>query len=269
MCFKRKKKEKKDLPRMCMYCEAAVALHDPTTVLCSKKGVVGREYFCRKFKYDPLKHIPAQTPHITPLSPEDIKVVEELLSPTSKMVRTSEIERVTAKTGSFRKVEQPAEQSAPPTSRDPEKTESDSGTAEASEKSENKEEKKQKNADSSSLSSKDNDTDKSSEKSGHPDPEESSAGSEKSEKPEEDPDIAPEDPTGAEGAPAHPDGIPDKVISDMVRESLAALEDDEDAVIPGISDLPGAPGSGETKDPPKQAPASPSGKNSGKRRSRR
>lgn len=105
MCFHRKIREKRDLPRICMYCTQATAVKlDPAHVFCSRKGVVGREYFCRRFSYDPLKHVPSQTPHITPANPEDIKIIEELLAPTKKMVQTGEFARVGAYTGEFTRV---------------------------------------------------------------------------------------------------------------------------------------------------------------------
>lgn len=62
---KRSKKNDRDLPEICRFCVSAHSLFDSDTMLCDIKGVVGCNYSCRKFSYDPLKHIPLQSPSLT------------------------------------------------------------------------------------------------------------------------------------------------------------------------------------------------------------
>ena len=61
------KKQKNSLEKMCRVCEWAHGLQDEDTMLCEKKGVVQSDYFCRHFRYDPLKRIPGQTKSIAAL----------------------------------------------------------------------------------------------------------------------------------------------------------------------------------------------------------
>lgn len=49
---------KKELTRVCEYCEYARIICDDANVLCSHRGVVAKEYRCRRFSYDPLKRTP-------------------------------------------------------------------------------------------------------------------------------------------------------------------------------------------------------------------
>lgn len=62
---KKKKKNDRDLPEICRFCVSAHSLFDSDTMLCDSKGVVGCNYSCKKFAYDPLKHIPLQSPSLT------------------------------------------------------------------------------------------------------------------------------------------------------------------------------------------------------------
>ena len=50
----------KEIEKYCKYCEKAQALYDPDTMLCPRFGVVSAMHKCRKFKYDPLKRVPAR-----------------------------------------------------------------------------------------------------------------------------------------------------------------------------------------------------------------
>lgn len=71
----RKKKESgntADLPKVCCFCENASLINDEENVLCCKKGIVNREYKCRKFRYDPLKRVPKPLPEIPKLTEEDL-----------------------------------------------------------------------------------------------------------------------------------------------------------------------------------------------------
>lgn len=53
-------KQKKNMEKLCRYCELAHTLQDEDTMLCDKKGVVDAGYHCRHFRYDPLKRIPGK-----------------------------------------------------------------------------------------------------------------------------------------------------------------------------------------------------------------
>lgn len=63
----------KDLPHICKFCELAIPLIGDTYMLCRKFGTVEIQHSCRRFLYDPLKHIPS--PPLKILKPND----EELL----------------------------------------------------------------------------------------------------------------------------------------------------------------------------------------------
>lgn len=49
---------RKDITHACSLCQFAKCI-DSTEFLCSRYGVVGANYKCRKFKYDPTKRIPS------------------------------------------------------------------------------------------------------------------------------------------------------------------------------------------------------------------
>lgn len=59
-------RESRELPHVCRFCVSAHTLYYGDTMLCDRKGIVSCEYCCAKFRYDPLKHQPAQTPNIIP-----------------------------------------------------------------------------------------------------------------------------------------------------------------------------------------------------------
>lgn len=44
----------------CKYCEECFQKTDEAYVLCSKNGIVGADYACRKYRYDPIKRVPAK-----------------------------------------------------------------------------------------------------------------------------------------------------------------------------------------------------------------
>lgn len=52
------KSRKAQLDKVCFYCENATPLHDKDFMLCNRCGVVSAGHHCRRFSYDPLKHIP-------------------------------------------------------------------------------------------------------------------------------------------------------------------------------------------------------------------
>ena len=70
--FGKKATNQPDLPRACEYCECATIIHDEDNVLCSRHGIVNRDYACRKFVYDPLKRVPRVLPPLPKLSEEDL-----------------------------------------------------------------------------------------------------------------------------------------------------------------------------------------------------
>ncbi len=47
-----------DISPKCIYCETGVVSADGSTVLCTKKGVMQPDSYCKKFRYDPLKRTP-------------------------------------------------------------------------------------------------------------------------------------------------------------------------------------------------------------------
>ena len=46
------------IEKYCKYCEHALTLSDPDTMLCCRAGVVSASHCCRRFRYDPLKRVP-------------------------------------------------------------------------------------------------------------------------------------------------------------------------------------------------------------------
>ena len=42
----------------CEYCLRGKLSADGETVLCTKKGVMNKDFSCKKFRYDPLKRVP-------------------------------------------------------------------------------------------------------------------------------------------------------------------------------------------------------------------
>jgi hypothetical protein len=46
--------------KYCKYCELAVTLTDEDQMLCSRYGVVSSSHCCRRFRYDPMKRVPAR-----------------------------------------------------------------------------------------------------------------------------------------------------------------------------------------------------------------
>lgn len=48
---------RKKIERSCLYCSNSAKLNDDQ-MLCTKRGVVGMDRACRKFRYDPFKRVP-------------------------------------------------------------------------------------------------------------------------------------------------------------------------------------------------------------------
>ena len=56
--------KKQEKEKNCAHCVRAQQLADGETMLCEKHGVVSGGHCCRKFKYDPLKRVPAPAPKL-------------------------------------------------------------------------------------------------------------------------------------------------------------------------------------------------------------
>lgn len=44
----------------CSYCEHASETSDKKAMLCKKRGIMTKDYYCKKFVYDPLKRVPTK-----------------------------------------------------------------------------------------------------------------------------------------------------------------------------------------------------------------
>lgn len=62
------------IPPCCEYCARARRGADNRSMLCVKKGIVPLYHHCRRFKYDPLKRIPARQPSLSAFSEEDFRL---------------------------------------------------------------------------------------------------------------------------------------------------------------------------------------------------
>ncbi len=58
----------------CSYCTQGQASADDQNILCTKKGVVQPDFFCKKFVYDPLKRIPKRLNKLPSFSLEDFSI---------------------------------------------------------------------------------------------------------------------------------------------------------------------------------------------------
>ena len=76
MCKRKKNKtnEKSETSKLCIYCENATVIADDENVLCSMRGIVNKEFCCKKFAYDPLKRGPRPMPPIPKLSEDDLLI---------------------------------------------------------------------------------------------------------------------------------------------------------------------------------------------------
>lgn len=55
----------------CHYCIQAYQAMGEEQILCLKRGVVPREYSCKKFRYDPLKRVPQRPLPLIKYTEED------------------------------------------------------------------------------------------------------------------------------------------------------------------------------------------------------
>lgn len=68
-------KNETDITRVCEFCRFASEIAGTEEMLCEKRGVVAKEYCCRKFVYDPLKRVPRRLPEL--IVPDDLTLDEE------------------------------------------------------------------------------------------------------------------------------------------------------------------------------------------------
>ncbi len=43
---------------ICAFCEKSANVYDQDYMVCKQRGIVAKDFSCRKFIYDPLKRIP-------------------------------------------------------------------------------------------------------------------------------------------------------------------------------------------------------------------
>lgn len=55
----------------CHYCEHGSQTSDGLAVLCNKRGITTKDYYCGKFVYDPLKREPVKPPALQQYDPQD------------------------------------------------------------------------------------------------------------------------------------------------------------------------------------------------------
>ena len=58
----------------CEYCEFSTPTNDGDTVLCPKKGVVSKDWCCKKYKYDIFKREPKLPPTAPEFSKSDFEI---------------------------------------------------------------------------------------------------------------------------------------------------------------------------------------------------
>ena len=65
---------KKEISPSCSYCAYGKLSPDKETVLCKKKGIVEKDFACRKFVYDVLKRQPKRPKKLEKFNPEDFSL---------------------------------------------------------------------------------------------------------------------------------------------------------------------------------------------------
>ena len=61
----------KNIDPKCQYCQIGTLAANGESVICPKKGVLSKNESCGKFRYDPLKRVPRETPEILSFSESD------------------------------------------------------------------------------------------------------------------------------------------------------------------------------------------------------
>lgn len=68
-----KRKLTGDVTPKCEYCKHGRPSAE-NTILCNKKGVLEKDFSCKKFSYDPLKRIPEKKAVLPEFSKEDFEL---------------------------------------------------------------------------------------------------------------------------------------------------------------------------------------------------
>lgn len=63
-----------NVPPCCIYCLFGNPAPDGESMLCTKKGVVAKDFSCKKFKYDIMKRVPKKAPKLQSFSQEDFSI---------------------------------------------------------------------------------------------------------------------------------------------------------------------------------------------------
>lgn len=58
----------------CIYCETGIVAENGKSVLCTRKGVMQPDSYCKKFRYDPLKRKPETVKLMSGFTPEDFSL---------------------------------------------------------------------------------------------------------------------------------------------------------------------------------------------------
>ena len=58
----------------CCFCEYSSPIHETDRYICKKKGVVGYNFKCKKFAFDPFKLSPTLPAKTLQFSPEDFEL---------------------------------------------------------------------------------------------------------------------------------------------------------------------------------------------------
>lgn len=56
----------------CAYCRLGISCGD--VVLCGSKGIVDKNFKCRRFRYDPIKRVPDVPAPLLKYSPDDFSI---------------------------------------------------------------------------------------------------------------------------------------------------------------------------------------------------
>lgn len=64
----------KDISPSCSYCEHGKTAPDGESVLCKKRGVVEKDFSCKKFSYDVLKRHPKRPLPLEEFSADDFSL---------------------------------------------------------------------------------------------------------------------------------------------------------------------------------------------------
>lgn len=69
-----KKKILGNVEPRCEYCSHGKISPDGKNILCTKKGILEKDDYCKKFSYDALRRIPQKTPSLQQFSAKDFEL---------------------------------------------------------------------------------------------------------------------------------------------------------------------------------------------------